>query len=67
MKDKDGNILSQQQLLQIEHDDLKEEIIKVKEHIEQHKYGMPRDDYDQKLNRFQEIVVRLRVIEAELE
>ena len=55
------------QLLEQERNDLKEEIIKVKERIEQVNYGMPRDDHEENLNRFREIVERLRIIEAEIE
>jgi hypothetical protein len=49
-----------------EYNALKNEIIKVKEHIEQSNYGMPRDDYEQNLKRFKEIILRLREIEQDL-
>jgi|GEM_PF-6076921 len=54
------------ELLINECSDLKAEIVKVKEKIEQVNYGIPRDDYKQNLSRFKEIVNRLEVIESEL-
>jgi len=51
-------------LLDTEHSELKTEMMGVKERIEQVMYGMRRTDHEDNLKRFQEIVLRLREIEA---
>ncbi|MDR0462098.1 MAG: hypothetical protein LBG88_02055 [Christensenellaceae bacterium] len=52
-----------EQRLQAEYMSLKQEIIKIKERIEQVTYGMSRDDFEQNKQRFAQIVMRLREIE----
>lgn len=45
---------------------LKQEIVRVKEKIEQVNYGMHRDDHQQNLARFREIIEQLRILESQL-
>lgn len=63
----DNNEYSKDQI-QNEIAELKAEIIKVKEDVEQVElFGMERSDYTQKKARCVEIIQRLRVLEARLE